>query len=295
MRAGIPLKKCNRTTDSYVYSNKLEEPLKKNIPVIITLLSLAAAAGGVSFGLRTVDQNNKLRAEAQALRNQLEAENIADDHDSAGEDEALVSLKEPGGDATNDVSTLQEQLDARDAELARLRAALEEQRNNDRGPRQSFQDRMAQLKEDDPERYAEMIQRRTERQQQMRYDQATRLATFMNMDTSGMTEEELASHDRLVQKLADLWEKTGEFDPENPPDRETMREVFGSLHEIGDLMDQERTVMFRQLGTDVGLSGADAENFVSYVEDIVNATTLRPPRGMRGGWGGGGPPGGGGN
>lgn len=293
-RYGIPFKKCNRRTLLNVNSIKSEDPVKKNIPVIVTLLSLAIAAGGISFGVRTVSQNTKLRAEAQDLRNQLKAQTIVADQDPADEDAAVVALKEIPN-TTNDVTALQEQLAARETELARLRAALEDQRNNDRDPRQSFQDRMAQLKEDDPERYAEMVQRRTERQQQMRYDQATRLATFMNMDTSGMTEEELSSHNLLVQKLSDLWQKTGEFDPENPPDRETMREVFGSIHEIGDLMDQERTVMFRQLGTDVGLTDTDVENFASYVEDIIDATTMRPPRGMRGGWGGGGPPRDGGN
>jgi len=269
--------------------------VKKNIAVIITLLSLAVAVGGISFGVKVNHKNTELQALLQALQKQINTTHLLTHRDPAGENDAVVALKEGDGNHTNEVSSLLEQLAARDAELARLRAVLEDRQNSDRGPRQSFQDRMAQLKEDDPERYAEMVQRRTERQQQMRYDQATRLATFMNMDTGGMTEEELSNHDLLVQKLSDLWERTGEFDPENPPDREMMREVFGSIHEISSLMDQERAVMFRQLGTDVGLTGTDAENFVSYVEDIVSATTMRPPRGMRGGPGGGGPPGGGGN
>ena len=249
--------------------------MKKNIPVIITLLSVAVATGGISFGVRAAHQKTKLQEEAQALRDQLNARG-----EPASEEAVAGALKEVSGSETNEASSLQEQLAARDAELERLRAELAERQN--RPQRESFQDRMTRMKEDDPERYAEMVQSRTERKEQMRYNQANRLALYMDMDTSSMTPEELANHNLLVEKLTVVWEKTAEYDPTQPPTRETMHEMFSTLREVNDLMEQERGVMLKQLGKEVGLSGSEAEDFAAYTESIISATTLRSPRGGRG-------------
>lgn len=263
--------------------------MKKNIPVIITLLSLAVAAGGITFGLSAANQKSRLQAEAQALRDQLDALSaLPDRSEPASEEGTVVALKELAGMDTNGTTSLQEQLDARDAELERLRAELA--RRQDRSNRESFQDRMTRMKEEDPERYAEMIKSRTERTEQLRYDQASRLATFMDMDTSTMTPEELANHNLLLEKLTGLWEQTATFDPEQLPDREAVRAIFASVGDVRTLMEQERAVMLRQLGTEVGLSGSDTEDFSSYVQEIISATSFRWPRGGRGG---GGPPRGG--
>ncbi len=258
----------------------LEENMNNRIPMIIAVLSLVAAVGGISVGVKASNDKIAAQNEAKTLRDQLNSKNNTT-KPAPESPTPLVAIKELSSIGTNDVAELQEQLAARDAELARLQAEIESR--NNRGPRQSFQDRMAQLKEEDPERYAEIIKDRADRQQQMRYDQATRLATFVNMDTSDMSEEELANHNLLVEKLSNLWKVTGEFDPETPPNRETMRELFGSFREIGDMMDQERSYMLKQLGADVGLAGEDADNFTAYVEDIIESTSMRPPgRGNRG-------------
>jgi len=249
---------------------------------VISIASVLLAVGGISVGIKATSEKNAALKEAQSLRDAVvktaDADGAVDSTNAPAVPTPLMALEEIG---TNDVAVLLEQLAARDAELERLRAELE--RRSNRGQRQSFQERMAQLKEEDPERYAEMIQSRTERQQQMRYDQASRLAMFTEVDTSGMTEEQLAIHNQLMEKLAALWDASGEFDPENPPDWRTMRETIGDFRELGEMMDMERSYMFSQLGAEVGLSAADAADFSSYVEEIINATTLRPPRGMRGG------------
>ena len=41
-------------------------------------------------------------------------------------------------------------------------------------------------------------------------------------------------------------------------------------------------LMLRQLGYEVGLSNSEAEEFASYAQSIISATTLRPPGGRRG-------------
>lgn len=260
--------------------------MNNRIPVIIALVSTVAAVGGIAVGVKATNEKNAAKQEVEALRNTLGAEDVAAlPSEEPTEAAPVIALKELSEVSTNELSDLQEQLAARDAELARLRAEIE--RRNNRGPRQSFQERMAQMKEEDPERYAEMIQRRTERQEQMRYDQATRLAMFTEIDTSGMTEEQLANHNELMEKLTALWEVTEEFDPESPPNWREISEAVGGFRELGQLMDQERSYMFKQLGTEVGLTGTDSDDFAAYVEDIIDSTSLRPPRGMRGGRRGG--------
>ena len=254
--------------------------MKKNIHVIITLLSFAVAAGGISFGVRATNQKVRLQEEAQALRDQLTAQAVLPGHEPASEAAALVALKEVSGSETNGVSSLQEQLAASDAELERLRAELAERKN--RPQRESFQDRMARMKEEEPEQYAEMIKNRSEWQEKMRYDQANRLATFMDFDTSNMTPEELENHNLLLEKLSGIWEQTATFDPEQPPDREAWGQIRETIREVSDLMGKERTVMLKQLGDDVGLSEGDAEEFAAYAQSIIDATTLRRPRGNRG-------------
>jgi hypothetical protein len=254
--------------------------MQKNILVIITLLSVAVAVGGISFGVRATNQKAKLQEEAQALRDQLNAPGVLHDREPASDDALVVALKEVSGIETNDVTSVQEQLAARDAELERLRAELAERQN--RPQRESFQDRMARMKEEEPEQYAEMIKNRTEWQEKMQYDQANQLATFMDFDTSNMTPEELENHNLLIEKLSGIWEQTAAFDPEQPPDREAWGQIRETIREVSDLMGKERMVMLKQLGDDVGLSGTDAEEFAAYTDSIIEATTLRRPGGNRG-------------
>jgi hypothetical protein len=47
-------------------------------------------------------------------------------------------------------------------------------------------------------------------------------------------------------------------------------------------MEAERTVMLKQLGTDMGYEGQDAEDFASYIDEIYDATSMRSIPGMRG-------------
>lgn len=270
--------------------------MNKKVSIIIVAISLVAAAGGITAGVKANNEKRVAQKEIDALREKLNAKVEAPAPVKETPSAPIATLKEAPTVETNDVAVLMEELAAKNAELDRLRAELEARQNNQRPPRQSWQERMAQMKEENPEQYAEMVQRRTEFQQRMRNDQFQRLTTLGELDTSNMTPEELANHTALVEKLSAMWEQTGQFDPENPPNREAMREIFGNMREVGQMMDQERTYMFKQLGTDVGLTGGEADDFAGYVQSIIDATSMRPPRGGdRGPRGGGGNTDGGGN
>jgi hypothetical protein len=254
--------------------------MKNRILVVITLLSAAGAAGGIYFGIVAAYQRDRMQEEMLALRNQPIAPDTQSYHETAGEEPLSVSSNRAAGTGTSEVTALRKQLAERDTELVQLRNELSSRPDTSR--HESFQERMARMKEEEPERYAEMIKSRTEHKEQMRYSQANRLATLMDVDTGSMTPDELANHNLLLEKLTGLWELTDNYDPSLPPDRETMHQMFSTVREVGDMMEMERSVMLKQLGYKVGLSNSEAEDFASYAESIFSATTLRSPRGSRG-------------
>jgi hypothetical protein len=263
----------------------MEKIMKKNPRTIIAAVSAIVALVSMVSAARISSQRKAAETEAAALREQIARMEAY----VPGADAPLLAAykADPGG--TNDLATLQALLAERDAELAMLKGNPEAAREERRKQREPFEDRMAKMKEEDPEAYAEMIQKRQERQESMRYNLAERTATFMDLDTTHMTEEERANHELLVEKMANVWALTEAFqDPEAAPDREAMGELFSEMREVRPLMQAERTIMFKQLGTDLGYEGQDAQDFAAHVEDIIGATTLQMPNtGGRGGPGGG--------
>jgi len=252
--------------------------MKLNAPVVITTISVVLAATSLSFGVAASRQRKIAEAEVAALRKKI------------AQMPTQTSRRPP---PSRPAKVAQEDL-ANTNELVVLQGSTAEpveQKKTERPQRESWEDRIARMKEEDPEGYAEMIKRREEFQETIKYNLAERTATFMDLDTANMTEEERASHELLVEKMATIWALTDQFNnPEQPPDRDAMRELFAISREVRPLMDQERTIMFKQLGTDLGYEGGDAQDFATHVEDIISATSLQsimPSGGGRGGSSGG--------
>jgi len=255
--------------------------MKRNIPILIAVLSIIIATISTSAALKANKQKKLAVAETAALRQKIAETSV---HTSGKSSTEQITAVQETQTNTNAVATLQPSPAEPDPE------GEVERPQRERPERESREDRMARMKEEDPEGYAEMIQQRKERQESMRYNLAERTATFMDLDTSSMTEEERANHELLVQKMAKVWALTEKFqDPEAPLNREAMGELFNEIREARPLMAQERTVMFKQLGTDLGYEGDEAQAFATHVEEIISTTSLQMPRGGgRGGRGGGG-------
>ncbi len=262
--------------------------MKKNIPQIAAGIAALIALISVVSAASLSSKNKAAKAEILALEQQIAS---MEAYTPAPDKEPEIIYLTQDGD-TNEITALKTQLATTEARLEAVRGGT----NRPPRQRESFEDRMATMKAEDPEGYAEMIQQRRERQSQMRYSLAERTATFMDLDTSTMNEEELANHEALVAKMARVWELTDQMqDPEAAPDRETMREMFTELRDVRPMMETERNVMFKQLGGDLGYQGEDAEAFATHVEQIIEATSTRIPNmGGRGGGGRGGDRGGGG-
>ncbi len=242
--------------------------MKLNAPVMITAISVVLAATSLSFGVSASKQRKVAEAETAALRKKIEQmPTRAPRRQSTPTQQAKVAQENQAN--TNELVALQDST-----------AAPAPEQQTERPQRESREDRMARMKAEDPEGYAEMIKRREDFQEKMKYNMAERTATFMDLDTSNMTKDERASHELLVEKMAAIWALTDRFnDPEQPPDRDAMRELFAATREVRPLMEAERTIMFKQLGTDLGYEGTDAQDFATHVEDIISATSLQMPRG----------------
>lgn len=255
--------------------------MNKNTPYMVVAVSVLLAVVSIGSAMKQSSQKKAAKAEITALREQ-----IARMGGKLSDTDAPDSRPIDG--STNEIQALQALLAEKEVELTALTTSTTTT-NAPRRQRESWEDRMAKMKTEDPEGYAEMIQRREERQQEMRYNLAERTATFMDLDTANMTEKELANHELLVEKMAKIWELSDRFqDPEAAPDREAMRELYSEVRDVRPLMDKEREIMFKQLGTDLGYENKDAKAFATHVEEIIDATTMRMPQGGGRGGGGGG-------
>jgi len=252
--------------------------MKLNTPVVITAVSVILAVTSLSFGVSASKQRKLAEAEIEALRKKIEQMPTRIPRRQSPPAQPTKIAQENQAN-TNELVALQDS------------TAAPTEQQTERPQRESREDRMARMKAEDPEGYAEMIKRREEFQEKMKYNLAERTATFMDLDTANMTEEERTNHELLVEKMASIWEMTDQFnDPEQPPDRDAMRELFAITREVRPLMEQERTIMFKQLGTDLGYKGGDAQDFATHVEDIISATSLQtmmPHSSRRGGSSGG--------
>jgi hypothetical protein len=253
--------------------------MKIKTTTLVTAISLAVALVSMAVAVNLSAGNRSAKEEAAGLMNRI-----------AGLEKELALAKRRAKAAaarnavTNELAGLRQDRENPESDAIAMSMDSGSETNEPPRRRESFEERMARMKEEDPEGYAEFIQRREERQQAMQYNFAERTATIMDLDTSYMTDEEFMNHELLVEKMARIWELTQQFnDPEAPPDREAMRELYNEVREARPMMQEERTVMFRQLGIDLGYDEVQASEFAGHLEEIIESTSLNMPRGGRGG------------
>ena len=151
----------------------------------------------------------------------------------------------------------------------------------------SYSERMEILKKENPEEYNKLMEERRRRYSDMKYNTAEKTALIMNeIDTTNMSDEELANHQMLVEKMGKIFEITQQFDdPETGSSREIWRQLGPLIGEVRPMMDMERKVILRQSFTEyLDLSPNEAIEFTKHIEDIIEATTIqmgRRPRSLR--------------
>lgn len=185
------------------------------------------------------------------------------------------------------VAELERALAAREAAPAVAEPKPPEEARQERPSRQSFTERMEQLKKDNPEQYAEMQKRREEFRQSMEQRAQDRVEFLSAVDTQRMNDEQRDNHEKLVatvaraNELRALMEQPG---TERTPElRAEMGQVFTTLNE---LYGSERRFLFEETARAVGYEGTQISTFAEQMQTIIDNTTM----GHFGHHGGFGPP-----
>lgn len=155
--------------------------------------------------------------------------------------------------------------------------------------RQSWEERMQRMQEEEPERYAEMQKRRTEFRQQAEQRIRDRIDFLDAVDISNMTPEQRANHQKLLDTVARATELGAQMmqsgfgrGEEQRELRQELGETMGSLNE---LYAGERQYLLEATAKAAGYSGDDVAAFSQHIQAIFDNTTM--PGGMMGGMMGG--------
>ena len=185
--------------------------------------------------------------------------------------------------AARDAAGVQEQEPPKPVEVAQT----------ERPRRQSFEDRMEQMKKDNPEQYAEMQKRREEFRQNIEQRVRDRADFLDAIDVKSMTATQRENHEKLlatVTRVNELMAQMGTPGAENT--HELRREMGETMATLGELYSEERRFLFEETAKAVGYQGAEATAFAEQMQTIIDNTTMMPGPGFgrRGGGERGGPP-----
>ncbi len=147
--------------------------------------------------------------------------------------------------------------------------------------RAAFEDRMAQIKRDDPARYEELQKQREELRQRMQTQADERVEFLQKIDTAGMTDAQRASHDKLVQAVEQARVMMAGIAGLSPEDAAAARQqLLDTIGTVSTLYQQERRYLLEQTGRAMGYPGAEAGQFADYIQQLYDQTSM--PRGFGG-------------
>jgi hypothetical protein len=167
-------------------------------------------------------------------------------------------------------------------------------------PRRNNNNFLERIRQQDPERYKQVVQQIQQRQQQAAQDYDDQITGLAARAQAAPTPEEAD----LVNQIKDTLDKINELRqsrqalanlPEDQiqaqmqPINDQLREAYGQLT---ILRDKDRTSQLLDLATQLGLKGSEAQNLADGVTQVYKNTQYHPPRGQGGPGGFGGPGGG---
>ena len=174
-----------------------------------------------------------------------------------------------------------------------------EAQENGENRQQSWEDRMERMRTEDPDRYAEMQQRREGFRQSMEQRARDRADFLDAIDVAGMTREQRANHEKLLDATARAEELRAlmmDGNRRRGEDGDALRQEMGeTMASLGQLYEAERQYLFEATAKAAGYTGSDVRAFSDHLQSIIENTTMMPGfGGGRGGPGGFGGRGGGG-
>ncbi len=162
-------------------------------------------------------------------------------------------------------------------------------RGEGRDRRQSWEERMEQMRKDNPEQYAEMQRRREEFRQGVEQRVRERADVLDAVDVAGMTPEQRQNHEQLLATVARVNDLMAGMMMEGGRPRgeegEALRREMGeAMASLGQLYESERRYLLEATAKAAGYTGSDAQAFTELIQAIYENTSMMPGGfGRRGG------------
>ncbi len=150
-------------------------------------------------------------------------------------------------------------------------------------------DRMAELRENDPERYEQMMEQRAAFRQRVQDGFARQTAHFLYRDRDHMSAEEQQTYDYMLGLLGETWQladRAQDAELSREERREMSQRLMQNTRELRPLLAEQRDREFHQMALQLGYDNTGAVEFVDYINEMIDMTTLSGPwmgrRGRRG-------------
>jgi hypothetical protein len=163
--------------------------------------------------------------------------------------------------------------------IAQEREAVEKARE---ARRQAWHDRDEQRRKEDPEAYAAREQQREAFREQMTQHVSDKTQFLKELDVSRMTEEELGSHNELIQRIEETWSVIEAMQQGERPNHETRDKLRENYRALNGLYAVERDYVLREVGSGLGYDTDEAVEFSNYMKEIIELTAPRSTHGMMG-------------
>ena len=264
----------------------------------MAILVVTLGVTTLAFSKRSQEVNAKLELAQQ------EIQKLKDHQPSRPESEErlreLLNQQEAANtELRNELSRLEEEHAASDSKFeASARSAadtVQQPALTGRGGPGAWMER---IRQQDPERYKQMVADRERRRQDANDWYDTTQEQLQARAQSPTTPEEATLVTQIsdtLQKLSDLREQMRAMRqlPEDQRQAQMAQlrpELQATYQQLNTLRDQDRTLQFQNLATQLGLKGDNAQTLVDSIPQIYKNTQYTPPRGDAGpdGFGGGG-------
>jgi hypothetical protein len=186
----------------------------------------------------------------------------------------VAALKKALAEKNRDIMELRKRVAEKNEVVAEIEERRQRRESGEDGGRGQF---LQRLRERDPERYEEINKAMNTLAERMTGNISEKFGFFEQLSTDQMSEEQLSNHEKLLAKMAQVRELfAGMNATQEPSELDAMRgQAFGAMRELGDLMDIEREVALKEMGTQLGYAEAEATDFAEYIDYIYDMTSPR--------------------
>ena len=134
---------------------------------------------------------------------------------------------------------------------------------------------LEEMRQNNPGQYAEFTNRRERVRTEMQAAFSERVDHMAALDTSGMTENERAQHQRMTELLNETWLIADQLQAGTPDidRREHMQAMRRNIRELRPLLTAERSREFYAIGLGLGYPENDAKIFADYITRVIAITS----------------------